>query len=386
MRVLVWQWGRRGAGPRFGAALADGLRLLPGIDAVLSLSTGAEILRGPDPPECRFPMATYTGIAGLAGQWLRAPMIVARLRRRLTALRPDLAICAMPGPLDLLLLTALRRCGVPVTVIVHDAEPHTGDAIPLLMFLQRHLIRRADTAAALSEHVAAGLRRQRLMSPDRLLVVAHPPFVFGPPPPPPRGHGGKLRLLCFGRLLSYKGLDLLADAARLLVAQPGWELRVVGSGPEGVELADLRGLPGVCVENRWVPEHEIAALIAWCDALVLPYREASQSGVAPAAIAAGRFVVATRVGGLVEQLGGEPLAQLCEPDAGSLAAALRDLLLAPPTAQPEPVSADPRLAWRDMAARLLTFVNPQTADQAAGESPRHAGTEPTPGEGVGRNA
>ena len=50
MRVLVWQWGRRGAGPRFAAALADGLRLIPGTEALLSLSTGAEILQGTAPP------------------------------------------------------------------------------------------------------------------------------------------------------------------------------------------------------------------------------------------------------------------------------------------------------------------------------------------------
>jgi glycosyltransferase involved in cell wall biosynthesis len=356
MRVLIWQWGRRGAGPRFAGALADGLRLIPGTEAVLSLSTGAEILRGPDPPDCQFPMATYSGVIGLTFRWLRAPLIVAQLSRRLAVLRPDLAICAMPGPLDLLLLTALRRIGVRTTVIVHDAEPHPGDSTPLLMFLQRRLIRHADAVVALSEHVAALLRQQRAVDPDRLFVIAHPPFVFGPQPPPPRVHGGPLRLLCFGRLLPYKGLDLLADAVRQLEARPRWELRVVGSGPESSELAALRALPAVTVENRWVPEDEIAALLAWCDVLVLPYKEASQSGIAPAAIAAGRFVVSTRVGGLVEQLGGEALARLCEPDAASFAAALRDLLLAPPARQPGLEPASPRLAWRDMAERLLNRI------------------------------
>ena len=89
----------------------------------------------------------------------------------------------------------------------------------------------------------------------------------------------------------------------------------------------MRALPGVTVENRWVPEDEIGTLIAWSDVLVLPYREASRSGVVPAAIAAGRFVVSTRVGGLVEQLDGEAAGTLCEPDASSLAAALRGIFL-----------------------------------------------------------
>jgi glycosyltransferase involved in cell wall biosynthesis len=356
MRVLVWQWGRRGAGPRFAAALADGLRCLPGTEVVLSLSTGAEILRASDPPECRFPMSTYSGVAGLTAQWLRAPWVVARLARRLKALDSHVAICAMPGPLDLMLLAALRWIDVPAVVIVHDADPHPGDATPFLMFLQRRLLRRADAVAALSRHVERRLGQQRIVDPDRLFVISLPPFVFGPPPPPPRAHGGPLRLLCFGRLLPYKGLDILAGAVRRLAARPKWELRVVGNGPESTDLAALRALAGVTVENRWVPEDEIGALIAWCDVLVLPYREASQSGIAPAMLAAGRHVVSTRVGGLVEQLDGEALATLCEPDPASLADALRGVLVAPPVARSDGKAMDPSLAWRNMAERLLSLV------------------------------
>jgi glycosyltransferase involved in cell wall biosynthesis len=249
---------------------------------------------------------------------------------------------------------------VPAVVIVHDADAHPGDAMPLLMMLQRRLIRRAHAVAALSEHVATRLRQQRAVDPRRLLVISHPPFVFGPPPPPPFAHDGPLRLLCFGRLLPYKGLDLLAGAMRQLATPanwqlPNWQLRVVGSGPETAELDTLRALPAVSVENRWVPDDEIGALIAWADVVVLPYREASQSGVAPAAIAAGRFVVSTRVGGLVEQLGHEALATLCEPDATSLAAALRRLLSAAPEA-PSGAAPDAGLAWRDAAEQLLRFT------------------------------
>lgn len=45
MRVLVWQWGRRGAGPKMAVELARGLNALEGCQAVLSLSEKAEILR-----------------------------------------------------------------------------------------------------------------------------------------------------------------------------------------------------------------------------------------------------------------------------------------------------------------------------------------------------
>ena len=117
-------------------------------------------------------------------------------------------------------------------VVVHDADLHPGDGFPLQMTLQRLLMRRADGLIALSDHVAGRLRAHDLVGDRPLIMTSHPPLVFGAPPALPRAHGGKLRLLSFGRLLPYKGLDLLAEALRLLGPRPDVEIRVVGSGPE----------------------------------------------------------------------------------------------------------------------------------------------------------
>jgi glycosyltransferase involved in cell wall biosynthesis len=353
-RVLVWQWGRRGGAPRFAALLAEGLRAIPDTTVALSLSSRAELMRGPAPPHCDLLVDTYDSVLGYLIRLLLAPLALPGLVRRVRALQPDLAICAQPGPLDLLMVAALRRLRLPVVVVVHDADSHPGDGMPFEMLLQRLLCRRANGVVALTAHVADRLRAQGLAgSPDRpLLVSRHPPVTFDPQPPA-RTHGGPVRLLSFGRLLPYKGLDLLAETLRRLGRRTDAEFRVVGSGPETPALAALRALPGVAVENRWVPEAEVGALLGWADALILAYTEASQSGVAAAALAAGRRVVATRVGGLTEQLQHEPLATLCPPDADALAAALSDLIAAPaPPHQPVDVGA----AWRDMAAGLLHWA------------------------------
>jgi glycosyltransferase involved in cell wall biosynthesis len=157
-------------------------------------------------------------------------------------------------------------------------------------------------------------------------------------------------LLSFGRLLPYKGLGVLAEALELIGPAPEAIVRVVGSGPESQELERLRTLPGVAVENRWVPETEIPALLAWADALVLSHTEASQSGVASMGLAAGRWIVSTRVGGIAEQLAGVASARLCEATPAALAQALQDLIDDPP---PEPDLTDPRAAWDACAADLL---------------------------------
>ena len=347
MRLLVWQWGRRGAGPRYATELAAGLARVPGVATSLSLSRQAEILEGPDAPPCDLTVATYSSLVGLLLRLPLLPFQVGGLARRVAALRPDAAICAMPAPLDLLMVAALRRARVPYVVVVHDADLHPGDIYAPQMVLQRRLVARADAVVALSRHVGDRLRDQGLAR--RLILTELPPLPFGLRPPRPRAHGGRLRLLCFGRLLPYKGLDLLAEAMAVLGPRDDMELRVVGSGPESAVLDTLRALPGVRVENRWVPEGEVGAILAWSDAVVLPYREASQSGVAAAALAAGRFVVATRVGGITEQLAGVALARLVVPDAVALAGALVALACEVRPAQTATVSD----RWPEVSATLV---------------------------------
>ncbi len=350
MKILVWQWGRVGGGPRYGAELADSLRGVPGCEIVLSLSSYAEILRGPTPPVCDIPIAliekTLGGILGLTLLPWRYRWLLRRIRQE----RPDVAICAMPGMMDFIMVRALKACGVPFVVVVHDAELHPGDGRPFQMQLQRALMRAASGLVVLSDHVAAKLAQQGALTGKPLIRSVHPPRPFRPPPPPALAHGGPMRLLFFGRLLPYKGIDLLVQALTLLGPRSDYVLRVVGSGPDSLELRALAALPGVTVENRWVPEEEIGTLLAWSDALVLSHREASQSGGAAAAVASRRFVVATAVGGIPEQLAGEALATLCEPEPSSLAAALRDLLETRGEAPP-PREA-PEVTWTRMAQAL----------------------------------
>jgi glycosyltransferase involved in cell wall biosynthesis len=347
MRILVWQWGRFGAGPRVAADFAALFNTLPGTDAALSLSTRAEILLGPHRPRCELPVATYSSVPGYLARALSSPVMIPRLAKRVAALQPDVALCAMPGPLDLVMDAALRRIGVPYAVVVHDADPHPGDGRPMQMTLQNRLLRRSDALVVLSTHVRARLDGLGLTANKTVLRTTLPPHTLDVPPPPPRTHGGKLRVLFFGRLLPYKGLDLLAEALAMVLPRPDIEVRVVGNGPESEALKTLRGLPGVSVENRWVPEDEVGTLLAWSDAIVMTHREASQSGVAAAGLAARRWIVSTRIGGIAEQLQGQPGAILCDIAPAAIAKGLWQLLEDPPVvAQMAPPD------WQKDAARL----------------------------------
>ena len=188
----------------------------------------------------------------------------------MAALRPDIAICAMPGPLWICWRPlALRRARREIPGGgARCTDPHPGDGLPLQMTLQRCLLHRADGLVALSTHVANRLREQGLADGKSLLMTTHLPLVFGPPPAPPLAHGGKRRAAVFRPAAALQGPGpACRRAAPAFVSAPDPEIRVIGNGPESEVLEALRRTPGVTVENRWVPETEIGEILAWADAL-----------------------------------------------------------------------------------------------------------------------
>mgnify|MGYP001004363660 CR=1 FL=1 len=82
------------------------------------------------------------------------PFQIGGMAKRVAALRPDAAICAMPAPLDMLMGAALRRLRVPYAVVVHDADLHPGDSWAVQMRLQRRL-------ASSPEAIHQSLKRRR---------------------------------------------------------------------------------------------------------------------------------------------------------------------------------------------------------------------------------
>ncbi|GIU88838.1 MAG: glycosyl transferase [Acidimicrobiia bacterium] len=192
---------------------------------------------------------------------------------------------------------AARR---PLVVVAHNALPH--ERMPFDVPLARLVFRRASRVVAHSRSVAREVER---LAPGRpVTVTAMPPLIpVGPAPLPPRP---PLRLLCLGIVRGYKGFDVAVDAvSRLLARGRDVELTIAGQlwhdaavWRERVRDPKLRGR--VRLDARYVPDDEVGGLLARHHLVLAPYRSATQSGVVPIALAAGRPVVASRVGGLAE--------------------------------------------------------------------------------------
>ena len=136
-------------------------------------------------------------------------------------------------------------------------------------------------------------------------------------------------LLTLASLVPRKGIDVLLEALAPLVAAGGDAcLAVAGEGPERARLEALAHARGLGSAVRFLGRRtDPRRLLAACDLFVLPSRREGLGVAALEALAAGRAVVASRVGGLGEVVQDGMCGLLVEPgDAAALSAALGRLL------------------------------------------------------------
>ena len=113
-------------------------------------------------------------------------------------------------------------------------------------------------------------------------------------------------LLFFGYVRKYKGLDILLNAMpELLKSDPSFRLLVVGEFYDNeslyLEIIKKNGLENyVSIVNKFVPNEEVAPYFSLSDLVILPYRNATQSGILNVAYGFSKPVLVTDVGGLAE--------------------------------------------------------------------------------------
>lgn len=280
--VLV-DWLPRGGIAQTTAAWRDVARRA-GLDVVVVSRAGSE--HEPD-------VAVAPRLPGKAGAVEAHLRLVRRATEVVRDLRPATVYVQHTWAplLERPLLAAARAAGSRTVLAVHNARPHHRLVGGLRTGLRR-LVAEADAVVVHSRHVQA-----QLDTADATLVPLpeHATITRAEPVPvaglAPRG---LRRAVSFGVLRrGYKGVaDLGALAAGL---GPGWE--VVGAGVG----ADRVG-PGVRAHAAYLDPGELRWLVESADVVVLPYREASQSGAVSVAQSLGVPPVASAVGGIPEQV------------------------------------------------------------------------------------
>ena len=257
-------------------------------------------------------------------------------------------------PLDVRLLP--RR--PPVVLTAHDVLPR--EPRPGQLRAQRRLYDRVDAIVVHSHHGRERLVADLGVDPEKVDVVPHGAFEHlarqereMPLPDELATVEGPV-VLCFGLLRPYKGVDVLLEAWRGI---GGAELWVVGMPRMPLGPLRARATPGVRFLPRFVTDPEIPAFFRRADLVVLPYREIDQSGVLFTALAFGKPLLLSNVGGFPEIAGAGAAELVASGDAPALHLALKRLLGDP--ARRERLASGARAAaagpysWDEAARRTL---------------------------------
>jgi len=255
-----------------------------------------------------------------------------RTARRAARERPDLLLFKYWMPFFAPAFGSVSRwvkrwTGARVVFVCDNILPH--ERRPLDRALTRYALAPVDGFVVMSASVRDDLLAVRPDADFRL--VPHPIYhVFGEridkrAARERLGLGPGPLLLFFGYIRAYKGLDLLLAALPAVRERIGAQLLVAGEFYEGEArtraAAEAPGLAGaVHFHADYIPEDRVALYFSAADAVVLPYRTATQSGIIQVAYQLDTPVICTDVGGLAEVVPHEVSGFIVPPgDAAALA-------------------------------------------------------------------
>jgi glycosyltransferase involved in cell wall biosynthesis len=278
--------------------------------------------------------------AGLLARWRLdlwlaslplAPAAGRRLRRLVEEFRPDVVNVHFPDAMIpfVLALRPAHRFRLVVSLHGHEVMRFGGAAARRDCRALCRLLREADAVTACSGDLLDAAARLEPAAAARGVVIhngidparfedatrfAHPrPYV-----------------LALGRLTHKKGFDLLLEAlARVAPDHPGVDLVLAGEGEERPSLEAAAARLGLDRRVHFFGKAspaEVVRLLNGCLFAAVPSRAEPFGIVALEALAAGRPVLATRVGGMAEFLESLPAPApvvLVRPDPEALAEGLR---------------------------------------------------------------
>lgn len=199
------------------------------------------------------------------------------------------------------LLPLLR--GKKIVNTVHDPLPHSGDLVGKSNPRNTKLIfRRTDEFIVHGECLKTDLMNANFIPAEKITVIPH-------------GHLGIFKqwreenmqrepatFLFFGRIWPYKGLSYFIEAANQLSRERDDVRFIIAGKGENIEkyTSYIQQLSTFEIYNERISEHQIDRLFQRAFCTVLPYTDATQSGVIPIAFAYQVLVIASNVGALPE--------------------------------------------------------------------------------------
>lgn len=358
MRVALIYLGRRGAGGWISFELAQ--QLEEKSEAIIVISHDMEqlfswkSLRAEKVFTRTFRNIIFAIIS------LIIPLQINALIRKIKQHKPDILLFTMFHPWNAYIQKKMQD--VPSVAFVHDPRPHPDLMGWIYGKLEQASISKATRCIILSKNLVEDLVT-RGISKNHIDIIPLGLFRrITPNSSLPSSKRSIPTLLFFGRIVPYKGIETLLQAYAELHKTRQIRLIIAGEGDLRPFHDFLYNLPDIEIMNYWIPEHEIGNIFSKSDLLILPYTSASQSGVIPIAASFSLPVIATRAGGIPEQIEDGISGWLIYPNnKNALITAIKDALDHPDIAQQRGMALNIRYQnefnWEKIGQRVLESLN-----------------------------
>jgi len=253
-----------------------------------------------------------------------------RCLQEIRAWKPDLVVYPVwtffVAPALRLVLGGVRKTGTETCAIVHNAFDHEAR-----WWKNRLMLMAMAPATRFVTHNEALADQIRLAYPGRKVsCFPHPVFDDFPAARDILPREAGLELLFFGLVRPYKGLDVAIRALELSGRQD-CRLTIAGEFWQGLEACEAQirkaGLTSrIDLRPGYASDAVTASLFERADAVVLPYRSVTGSGIVPLACHYGRAVLASDLPGLAATIrDGESGILFPAADPGALARVISGL-------------------------------------------------------------
>jgi glycosyltransferase involved in cell wall biosynthesis len=272
-------------------------------------------------------------------------------------------------------LWTVRVTGLRLVWTAHNVLPLAPSFADDLA-ARRRLVAAADLVIAHSRATLAELAELGMV-PRKSVVIPHGPYEISSKVEqlrPPGSTQGPRRLLFFGVIEPYKGIDALLAAFAELPVGIDAQLAVVGECRDPLMRASLTDLASrsprpVTLRFERIPEAELPDLLQDADVVVLPYKRSSTSGSAVLALGHGRPLILPDLPGLSE-LPDDAVVRYDRTVQG-LTGALCDLVLADASVLAKMSDAAyaycASISWHSIARKTLDEMSQIVCDEKASE-------------------
>jgi len=172
--------------------------------------------------------------------------------------------------------------------------------------LTKYAFRKADFFITMSDSVDKSLFKLfPKLAKDRVVKINHPTYDFYASEQK-NNFDFQYNLLFFGYIKPYKGLDTILEAMPIVLNMiPQLKLTIAGEiyGDDSPYLDIIKKYSlekNVILHDKYISNEEVKEFFLTADACVLPYKQATQSGIIQLSYAFGVPVIATAVGGIPE--------------------------------------------------------------------------------------